>query len=63
MGIEQLIQDGEINDNELRIAVTIESFSNMFGDDWSFDKLINHENITPAWKDIFETWKDRGLLN
>mgnify|MGYP001327126318 FL=1 len=55
--------DGEFIDYENNIAVYEDDFIERFGTDWNFDTLYNHENVTPRWKEIFQSWKERGILN
>lgn len=55
-------EEGELIDDEINLIIQQEKFVNMFGHEWSFNRLISHENATEAWKDVFENWKQRGIL-
>jgi len=43
--------------------ISEEDFLERFGNDFSYSILITHENTTPRWKQIFNRWKDEGILN
>lgn len=49
------------------VFISIEDFENRFGNKkehkFKYDYLVNHENVTPAWKSIFDEWLERGILN
>lgn len=45
------------------IVINETDFRQRFGDDWRYDILINHDLATQRWKDIFESWKSRGLID
>ncbi len=39
------------------------SFERIFGDITDYEELKNHENSTKRWKEIFDYWKEKGILN
>lgn len=54
----------EVIDNNF---ITIEKFENMFGTadnhKFNYDYLYNHENSTSGWKNAFNKWKQKGILD
>lgn len=46
------------------IYIDVNSFINRFdGAMFDHEDLINHDKTTPAWKLIFDDWKDQGVLS
>ncbi len=47
--------------------ISVQNFEQRFGleekHNFEYDYFINHENITPAWRLIFDDWKTKGILN
>ena len=39
-----------------------DKFDEIFDGKTSYEKLINHENCTDGWKEIFNIWKEKGLI-
>lgn len=37
-------------------------FVSRFGDVLDYEILINSDNITPRWIEIFERWKSEGVI-
>lgn len=60
MELKDLIREGEILDEELRLSVKVDKFVDMFGDVWRYDVLIEKEQA--GWDDVFENWHERGLI-
>lgn len=61
-----LNSEGDIILNEVSF-ITVKDFEDKFSDrethQFNYEYLYNHENCTPAWKEIFSGWKQKGILN
>ena len=55
--------DGEFYDKELNLLIIESDFIAMFGENWDYNVLVNSDKATPRWKEIFNSWKSRGILS
>lgn len=45
-------------------TIPIREFVTFFYDSGvNFSELVNHPNITPRWKQVFEKWKQKSILD
>lgn len=58
--MEELFFDGWYIDGNF--AIRKDKFEERFDGLYSYDELIKHERCTPAWKNHFDDWKERGIL-
>jgi len=56
-------EEGLFYDEELSLEVEEDFFNNRFDNLRDYESLYNHENATPIWKNVFNSWKERGILN
>ena len=49
-------------DTHGRLIIKKQDFVSRFGETITHDNFINHPNCTPAWKDVFDEWKEKGLI-
>jgi len=40
-----------------------DDFESLFGNENTYEGLMNHPNVTNGWKEIFKHWKNKGILN
>ena len=55
--------EGFYVDDVFQIQIEIAIFNERFTSVDNYEELISHTNCTPAWKEVFDSWKQRGLLN
>lgn len=56
-------RDGFYFDDELKISIEKNVFNERFTNIDTYEGLIAHINCTPAWREVFDSWKQRGLLS
>lgn len=42
--------------------ISVKLFEDMFGKEYTFESLYNHENATEMWKKTFNEWKQNGII-
>jgi len=55
--------NGEFFDEELGLIIEESVFNNRFDNLSDFESLYTHKNATTQWKRVFDSWKERGILN
>lgn len=63
MGLNLKIEEGLYIDEELNLSFKKDYFEERFDNLIDYDNLINHKNATDGWKQVFDNWKQRGILN
>ena len=63
--LNSLIIDDKFFQTRESRAVTFERFLQMFGEcELTYQSLIEKDGIQDSgWKDIFDEWKEKGLIN
>lgn len=56
-------EEGLFFDEELRLEIEEETFNKRFDNLKDYSDLYNHKNATKQWKVVFDSWKERGILN
>ena len=39
------------------------NFDKLFDKNYDYDSLVKHKNVNKGWKQIFDDWKEQGILN
>lgn len=60
-GMEALLYDGWYIYGSF--AIEKSKFEQRFDGLYKYSSLTGHENATSAWKDLFDEWKEKGILN
>jgi len=63
MELNLKIEEGLYIDEELNLSFKKDYFVERFDNLIDYDNLINHKNTTDGWKQVFDNWKQRGILN